>query len=56
MMGAIADLTSSFNIPFVIGGFSFLISAALHFLLFRYDPPAAHGKSDVAITTTNNNR
>lgn len=32
-MGAIRDLTSSFDIPFVIGGISFLVSALLHFFL-----------------------
>ena len=47
-MGAIGDQTASFNIPFVIGGVSFLISAALHFLLFQYNPPANTRKSDVA--------
>ncbi|CAF3493628.1 unnamed protein product [Rotaria sp. Silwood1] len=33
VMGAIRDLTSSFNIPFVISGISFLISAFMHFVL-----------------------
>ena len=32
-MGAIRDLTSSFDIPFVIGGISFLVSALMHFFL-----------------------
>lgn len=32
-MGAIRDLTSSFDIPFIIGGLSFIISALMHFFL-----------------------
>jgi hypothetical protein len=32
-MGAIRDATSSFNIPFVIGGISFITSALMHFVL-----------------------
>ena len=32
-MGAIQDFTASFDIPFIIGGASFLISALLHFYL-----------------------
>lgn len=32
-MGAIRDFTNSFNIPFVIGGISFITSALMHFLL-----------------------
>lgn len=33
IMGAIRDITSSFNIPFIIGGLSFIISALMHFVL-----------------------
>ncbi|CAF3407057.1 unnamed protein product [Rotaria socialis] len=33
VMGAIRDFTSSFNIPFIISGISFLISALMHFML-----------------------
>ena len=36
-MGAIRDVTLSFNIPFVIGGLSFIISALMHFLLMWID-------------------
>ena len=32
-MGAIRDLTDSFDIPFVIGGISFITSALMHFAL-----------------------
>jgi hypothetical protein len=32
-MGSIRDITSSFNIPFIIGGISFLASALMHFFL-----------------------
>ena len=32
-MGAIRDVTASFDIPFVIGGMSFLTSALMHFFL-----------------------
>jgi hypothetical protein len=32
-MGAIRDVTKSFNIPFYIGGASFLTSALMHFVL-----------------------
>jgi hypothetical protein len=32
-MGAIRDKTNSFNIPFIIGGMSFIISALMHFYL-----------------------
>lgn len=32
-MGAIRDATASFDIPFLIAGLSFLISAVLHFYL-----------------------
>lgn len=32
-MGAIRDVTQSFNIPFIIGGSSFIISAILHLFL-----------------------
>jgi hypothetical protein len=32
-MGYIRDVTSSFDIPFVIGGISFLTSALMHFVL-----------------------
>lgn len=32
-MGAIRDITLSFDIPFIIGGLSFLISALMHFIL-----------------------
>jgi len=32
-MGAIRDVTSSFNIPFIIGGISFIASALMHFFL-----------------------
>ncbi len=32
-MGAIRDITLSFNIPFIIGGISFLTSALMHFVL-----------------------
>jgi len=30
-MGAIRDVTNSFNIPFIIGGISFITSALMHF-------------------------
>ncbi len=30
-MGAIRDVTASFNIPFIIGGISFITSALMHF-------------------------
>jgi hypothetical protein len=30
-MGAIRDVTDSFNIPFIIGGISFIASALMHF-------------------------
>ncbi|CAF2338425.1 unnamed protein product [Rotaria sp. Silwood2] len=33
IMGAIRDVTSSFNIPFMIGGISFITSAVMHFFL-----------------------
>ncbi|CAF4548716.1 unnamed protein product, partial [Rotaria magnacalcarata] len=33
IMGAIRDFTDSFNIPFIIGGISFLTSALMHFAL-----------------------
>ncbi|CAF1177696.1 unnamed protein product [Adineta steineri] len=33
IMGAIRDITASFNIPFMIGGISFLASALMHFCL-----------------------
>ncbi len=33
VMGAIRDITESFNIPFVIGGISFITSALMHFFL-----------------------
>ena len=32
-MGAIRDFKSSFDIPFIIGGMSFIISALMHFFL-----------------------
>ncbi len=32
-MGAIRDITSSFDIPFIIGGISFITSALMHFFL-----------------------
>ena len=32
-MDAIRDVTSSFNIAFIIGGLSFIISALMHFFL-----------------------
>lgn len=32
-MGAIRDITASFDIPFIIGGISFIISALMHFYL-----------------------
>ncbi|CAF4903587.1 unnamed protein product, partial [Rotaria socialis] len=32
-MGAIRDFTDSFNIPFIIGGISFITSALMHFAL-----------------------
>ena len=32
-MGAIRDVTASFDIPFIIGGISFLVSALMHFYL-----------------------
>jgi hypothetical protein len=32
-MGAIRDVTNSFNIPFIIGGISFITSALMHFYL-----------------------
>ena len=32
-MGAIRDATSSFDIPFIIAGVSFLVSALMHFYL-----------------------
>ena len=32
-MGAIRDLTASFDIPFIIGGLSFIVSALMHFFL-----------------------
>ena len=32
-MGAIRDITASFDIPFIIGGVSFIISALMHFFL-----------------------
>lgn len=34
-MGAIRDITLSFNIPFIIAGTSFIISALMHFYLMR---------------------
>ncbi|CAF1273343.1 unnamed protein product [Rotaria sordida] len=33
VMGAIRDFTASFNIPFIISGISFLVSALMHFVL-----------------------
>jgi hypothetical protein len=30
-MGAIRDVTNSFDIPFIIGGISFITSALMHF-------------------------
>ncbi|CAF4473425.1 unnamed protein product [Rotaria socialis] len=33
IMGAIRDFTDSFNIPFIIGGISFITSALMHFAL-----------------------
>lgn len=32
-MGAIRDVTQSFDIAFIIGGLSFIISALMHFAL-----------------------
>ncbi len=32
-MGAIRDITASFDIPFIIGGISFITSALMHFFL-----------------------
>lgn len=32
-MGAIRDVTNSFDIPFIIGGLSFITSALMHFVL-----------------------
>ena len=32
-MGAIRDITDSFDIAFIIGGLSFLLSALMHFVL-----------------------
>jgi len=36
-MGAIRDVTLSYNIPFMIGGISFLTSALMHFYLMWID-------------------
>jgi hypothetical protein len=36
-MGAIRDKTSSFDLAFIIGGVSFLISALMHFSLMWID-------------------
>ena len=32
-MGAIRDVTNSFNIPFMIAGASFIVSALMHFVV-----------------------
>lgn len=32
-MGAIRDMTNSFNIPFIIAGLSFIVSAVLYFVV-----------------------
>ena len=44
-MGGIRDVTSSFKIAFIIGGISFLISAAFHFAL-RTSMPADENDFD----------
>ena len=40
VMGAVQDYTSSFNVPFVISGISFIGSSALHFILLSFMHPS----------------
>ena len=47
-MGAIRDVTNSFDIPFIIGGISFLVSALLHFgLMWINYQEAKKAKRDI---------
>lgn len=52
-MGGIRDLTSSFKIAFIIGGISFLVSAALHSVLRTNEDDADDGFNDIHDETQN---
>ncbi|CAF3336006.1 unnamed protein product [Rotaria sp. Silwood1] len=56
IMGAIRDVTASFNIPFMIGGTSFITSALMHFCLMwinRQEEVNARKKTNENTTETN---
>ncbi|CAF1600271.1 unnamed protein product [Rotaria magnacalcarata] len=56
IMGAIRDFTDSFNIPFIIGGISFLTSALMHFALMwiiRQEKPNLKQMKDKSLSTLN---
>lgn len=57
-MGAIRDVTNSFNIPFVIAGISFVVSALMHFvvmwLMNREAAAAVQKKNEKAVTSVTN--
>ncbi|CAF0941506.1 unnamed protein product [Rotaria sordida] len=55
IMGAIQDYTSSFNVPFVISGISFIVSSLLHFVLmaFTRQSTTKSKKKEMTVTTTN---
>ncbi|CAF3345982.1 unnamed protein product [Rotaria sp. Silwood1] len=56
VMGAIRDVTASFNIPFMIGGTSFITSALMHFCLMwinRQEEVNARKKTNENTTETN---
>ena len=53
-MGAIRDVTNSFNIPFIIAGASFIISALMHFvvmwMMHRQTKAGTKGKINGEVT------
>ncbi|CAF0727671.1 unnamed protein product [Rotaria sordida] len=55
IMGAIRDATSSFNIPFMIGGISFITSALMHFFLMWINHQEIKEKEKIDKGTTKTN-
>ncbi|CAF4524765.1 unnamed protein product, partial [Didymodactylos carnosus] len=53
VMGAIRDITNSYNIPFVIGGLAFIFSALMHFSLPFVNRKPTEGVTIRKATTAN---
>lgn len=51
-MGAIRDMTNSFDIPFIIGGISFIASALMHFAIMWLNRQEENKTKNKTETTT----